>query len=137
MKTATFDYTQMSEVESSFIETVFYNEKSQELAVLMLNGSTHFYGPVPSWVYHDLVDEPSAGTVYNRNVKDVYTNLGNGAVQNVKFVRIQEGVYKTFRVTGFAVETADYSASSAAEAAKMFVEDYNDDVTVTEVTEID
>lgn len=136
MKTATFDYTDMAEVDSSFIDSVYYNEKSQELAVLMNNRHTHFYGPVASWIYDDLANEPSAGYVYNRSVRDNLTNLGNGPVQNVKFVKIQEGVYKTFRVTGVSVETADYSASSAAEAAKMFVDDF-DDVSVTEVTEVD
>jgi hypothetical protein len=136
MKTAAFDYTDMAAVDSSFIDSVYYNEKSQELAVFLLNGSTHFYGPVPYRIFNDMVHGGSAGYVYNRDVRDKLTNLGGGAVQNVKFVKIQEGVYKTFRVTGVSVETADYSAYSAAEAAKMFVEDF-DDVTVTEVTEVD
>lgn len=136
MKTATFDYTDMTEVDSSFIDSVYYNSKSQELAVFMLNGSTHFYGQVPHWIYTDFVDEPSAGYVYNRSVRDNLTNLGNGPVQDVKFVSMEIGVHKSFLVKGISEFDGTYYASSAAEAAKMFVEDF-DDVTVTEVTKVD
>ncbi len=46
----------------------------------------------------------------------------------------------TFDVSGVSVVTGTYKASSASEAAKMFVEDaskYLSDVTVTGVTEVD
>lgn len=139
MKTATFDYTDMAEVDSSFINSVYYNSKSQELAVLMLNGSTHFYGQVPGWIYTDLANEPSAGYVYNRSVRDNLTNLGHGPVQDVKFVSMENGVSKRFLVKGISKFDGTYDASSAAEAAKMFVEDINGyvgDVSVTEVSEV-
>lgn len=139
MKTATFDYTDMAEVDSSFIDSVYYNSKSSELAVKMNTGGTHFYGPVPYRVFSDIVDSNSAGGSYNRNVRDKYTNLGRGSVENVTFVSNEDGVVKTFDVTGVSLVTGTYRATSASEAAKMFAEDagmYYDDVSVTEVREI-
>jgi hypothetical protein len=139
MKTATFDYTVMAEVDSSFIDAVYYNDKTREMAVGMLNGDTHFYGDVPSKVFYDVIDGPSAGAAYNRQVKDQFTNLGNGAVHDVKFHQYEEGVLKTYDVAGVSVVSGTYQATSAAEAATMFVKDasrYLDDVSVTEVVEI-
>lgn len=139
MKTATFDYTEMAEVDSSFIDAVYYNAKTSEMAVGMLNGDTHFYGDVPAKVFYSVIDGPSAGAAYNREVKDQFTNLGNGAVHDVKFYQYEEGVLKTYDVSGVSVVSETYQATSAAEAAKMFVRDaskYLDDVSVTEVVEI-
>lgn len=139
MKTATFDYTEMAEVDSSFIDAVYYNAKTSEMAVGMLNGDTHFYGDVPAKVFYSVIDGPSAGAAYNREVKDQFTNLGNGAVHDVKFYQYEEGVLKTYDVSGISVVSGTYQATSAAEAAKMFVKDasgYLDDVSVTEVVEI-
>lgn len=139
MKTATFDYTEMAEVDSSFIDAVYYNAKTSEMAVGMLNGDTHFYGDVPAKVFYSVIDGPSAGAAYNREVKDQFTNLGNGAVHDVKFYQYEEGVLKTYDVSGVSVVSGTYQATSAAEAAKMFVKDasgYLDDVSVTEVVEI-
>ncbi|QIQ63052.1 hypothetical protein SEA_MOAB_198 [Streptomyces phage Moab] len=139
MKTATFDYTEMSVVDSSFIDAVYYNAHTNELAVGMLNGDTHFYGDVPAKIFYDIVDGPSAGSAYNRQVKDQFTNLGNGAVHDVRFYQYEENVTKTYDVAGISVVTGTFQATSAAEAAKMFVNDasrYLDGVSVTEVTEI-
>jgi hypothetical protein len=139
MKTATFDYQEMSVVDSSFIDAVYYNTETEELAVAMLNGDTHFYADVPAKVFYSMVDGSSAGAAYNREVKDQFTNIANGPVRDVRFVEHEEGVLKTFDVSGTSVVSGTYQAESAAQAARMFVKDasrYLDDVSVTEVNEI-
>lgn len=140
VKTATFDYTEMAEVESSFIDTVFYNDKTEELAVLMLNGYTHFYGDVPARVFYSIVDGASAGAAYNREVKDKFKNLGNGPVHDVKFVEHEVGVTKTFDIIGQYKISGQFSAESAAEAARKFLDEtkgyYGDNVIITEVIEV-
>lgn len=139
MKTATFDYTEMAVVDSSFIDSVYYNDKTKELAVHMLNGDTHFYGDVPAKVFYNMVDGPSAGAAYNREVKDWYTNIGNGAVHDVKFNDLEDGVTKRFNVKAVVVFQQWFDAESAADAAKQmekYMAPNYGSVSITEVNEI-
>lgn len=139
MKTATFDFTEMSVVDSSFIDAVYYNSKTSELAVGMLNGDTHFYGDVPASVYYSMIDGPSAGAAYNRQVKDQYKNLGNGPVHEVQFVEHEVGVTKRFNVKAAVVFQQWFDAESAADAAKQmekYMAPNYGTVSITEVKEV-
>src|ERR1044072_1157876 len=139
MRTATFDYTEMAVVDSSFIDAVYYNDKSSELAVSMLNGDTHFYADVPARVFYSMVDGSSAGAAYNREVKDQYTNIAGGPVHEVQFVGHEVGVTKRFNVKAVVVFQQWFDAESAADAAKQ-IEKYMapnyGSVSITEVKEV-
>ena len=139
MKTATFDYTEMAVVDSSFIDAVYYNDKSSELAVSMLNGDTHFYADVPARVFYDIVDGPSAGSAYNRKVKDQYKNIAGGPVHEVQFVEHEVGVTKTFNVRAVVEYQQWFTAESAADAAKQmekYMTPNYGSVSITEVKEV-
>ncbi|QQO39850.1 hypothetical protein SEA_BELFORT_197 [Streptomyces phage Belfort] len=139
MKTATFDYTEMAVVDSSFIDAVYYNDKTSELAVSMLNGDTHFYGAVPARTFYSLVDGPSAGAAYNREVKDQFTNLGNGPVHEVQFISYEPGVNKRFQVHATVKYQQFFDAETAANAAKQmekYMAPNYGNVSITEVKEI-
>ncbi|XAO35362.1 hypothetical protein SEA_FRANCOB_198 [Streptomyces phage Francob] len=139
MRTATFDFTEMAVVDSSFIDAVYYNSKSSELAVSMLNGDTHFYADVPARIYYSMVDGPSAGAAYNREVKDQYKNIANGPVHEVQFVEHEGGVTKRFNVKAAVVFQQWFDAESAADAAKQmekYMAPNYGSVSITEVKEI-
>ncbi|QQV92537.1 hypothetical protein SEA_MEGANTHEEKILLA_200 [Streptomyces phage MeganTheeKilla] len=139
MRTATFDYTEMAVVDSSFIDAVYYNTGTSELAVSMLNGDTHFYADVPARVFYDMVDGPSAGAAYNREVKDQYTNIAGGPVHEVQFVEHEVGVTKRFNVKAVVEFQQWFDAESAADAAKQmekYMAPNYGSVSITEVKEV-
>lgn len=140
MRTATFDYTEMAVVDSSFIDAVYYNDKSSELAVSMLNGDTHFYADVPAHVFYSMIDGSSAGAAYNREVKDQYTNIAGGPVHEVQFVEHEVGVTKRFNVKAVVVFQQWFDAESAADAAKQmekYMAPNYGSVSITEVKEVE
>ncbi|WMI33565.1 hypothetical protein SEA_KENREY_203 [Streptomyces phage Kenrey] len=139
MRTATFDYTEMAVVDSSFIDAVYYNDKTSELAVSMLNGDTHFYADVPARVFYSVVDGSSAGAAYNREVKDQYVNIAGGPVREVQFVNVEPGINKRFQVIAVVRYQQVFDAESAADAAKQmekYMAPNYGNVQITEVNEI-
>jgi hypothetical protein len=59
-------------VKSSFVEAVAYDEDNAELYVTLENGS-YAYSGVPVRVFEGMLSASSKGTYYNQCVKDTYT----------------------------------------------------------------
>jgi hypothetical protein len=143
MKTANFEYTDMSEVDSSFARAVYYNTHTRELAISLRGpySPTVIYEDVPVSVFTDLVDSDSVGSTYNQSVKSVYRNVSDGTVYDVKFSAYEEPEVKTYTVHGFVEFTATFIASSPREAAEKFAREMNsegfrpDTVKIKEVSE--
>lgn len=60
------------EITSTAIQRVRYNHKTHILAVLFHDGSHHEYANVPDDKYKDLILSPSAGTYFNREIRNNY-----------------------------------------------------------------
>ena len=59
-------------VDSSNIEAIGYDDNSQELHVQFLSGSCYVYYNVPREIFNNLMDAPSKGSYFNREIKGVY-----------------------------------------------------------------
>ena len=59
-------------VDSSNIESIGYDDASQELHVTFLSGTYYIYNNVPREVYDNLMNAPSKGSFLNREVKGIY-----------------------------------------------------------------
>lgn len=59
-------------VDSSNIEAIGYDDEAQELHVQFLSGETYIYHGVPREIFDDMVNAPSKGSYFNREVKGVY-----------------------------------------------------------------
>ncbi|MCX6582962.1 MAG: KTSC domain-containing protein [Candidatus Aminicenantes bacterium] len=59
-------------VQSSNVEGVGYDSKSQTLEVEFKNGNIYQYFDVPDAVYHEMVNAGSAGKFLINNIKGVY-----------------------------------------------------------------
>lgn len=62
----------MIPVSSSNIESIGYDEGSQEVYVRFLNTSLYVYRGVPQHEFENLRDAPSLGSYLHRNYKNVY-----------------------------------------------------------------
>ena len=63
---------QMTQVSSSNIDSIGYNEQEQGVYVRFLNGSLYVYKGVPEHEFQNLMEAPSHGSYLNRNFKNVY-----------------------------------------------------------------
>lgn len=63
---------EMIPVSSSNIDSLGYDEQSQQLYVRFLNGSIYVYKGVPLFEYQNLMQASSYGSYLNRNLKNVY-----------------------------------------------------------------
>lgn len=59
-------------VESSNIESIGYDSKSQTLEIEFLNGSIYQYFDVPQHIYDELIDADSHGKYLAANIKGHY-----------------------------------------------------------------
>ena len=59
-------------VESSNIESIGYDLKSQTLEIEFLNGSIYQYFDVPQNIYQELIDADSHGKYLAANIKGHY-----------------------------------------------------------------
>jgi len=66
------DEMEMKEVESSNISKVGFDSVKGELVVEFHNGSVYSYQNVPIYVYHLLIEAPSIGSYFNKNIKDSF-----------------------------------------------------------------
>ena len=57
---------------SSAIQRVGYNPATRELSIWFSGGRRYVYSAVPSLVYHELCEAPSAGQFVNDRVKGRY-----------------------------------------------------------------
>ena len=62
----------MIPVSSSNIESIGYDEQSEQVYVRFLNGSLYVYKGVPLHEFENLRDAPSLGSYLHRNYKNVY-----------------------------------------------------------------
>lgn len=60
-------------ISSSTIGRVKYNLDNQELTVEFLSGADYVYSKVPQKIYTGLINAPSAGKYFWKNVRDKYT----------------------------------------------------------------
>ena len=66
------DVTMIS-VSSSNIESIGYNDQSQEVHVRFLDGSEYIYKGVPQHEFDTLLNAPSKGSYLHRNYKNVFS----------------------------------------------------------------
>ena len=59
-------------VESSDIESIGYDSRSQTLEIEFLKGSVYQYFDVPGYIYRDLMNADSHGKYFSANIKGVY-----------------------------------------------------------------
>lgn len=62
----------MTEVESSLIESIGYDDAKHELFVKFRGKGLYIYANVPASVYDDLISAPSYGSFFIRNIKGTY-----------------------------------------------------------------
>ena len=64
---------EMHYVDSSNVEAIGYDDKSQELYVRFLkSGETYIYSGVEEWVFEDFLQAESPGTYLNVEIKGRY-----------------------------------------------------------------
>ena len=63
---------EMTQVSSSNIAEIGYDESTQEVYVRFLNNSLYVYKGVPPFEYEGLLNAPSVGSYLHRNYKNVY-----------------------------------------------------------------
>lgn len=63
---------EMIQVSSSNIDSIGYDEQSQEVYVRFLNGSLYVYKGVPAYEFQSFLEAPSHGSYLHRNFKNVY-----------------------------------------------------------------
>lgn len=62
----------MQWVDSSSLEKVGYDEDKLELHIVFKSGSSYVYRDVPPHIFDQLIEAPSKGSFFNREVKNVY-----------------------------------------------------------------
>lgn len=151
MKTATFEYTHKTEVDSSLAEAIYYNAENKTMAIQfnsksgMTTGSA-IYDEVPKAFYDGFVTVSSIGRTYNGFVKVTFPNISEGTVYGVKYVLAgtpiegeKDASVRDYVVSGHIRHTQSYRAESAKAASQMFIdtlveEGYDvDELVVTEV----
>ena len=63
---------EMNFIDSSNIESIGYDDDTQELHVQFLSSGHYIYRDVPREIFDDLMNAPSKGSFLNREVKGVY-----------------------------------------------------------------
>lgn len=63
---------EMTQVSSSNIDSIGYDEQNQQVYVRFLNGSLYIYKGVPQHEFQNLSEAPSIGSYLNRNFKNTY-----------------------------------------------------------------
>jgi len=143
VKTAVFQYTHKTEVDSSVAHTVYYSADEQTMAIQFHNGSSAFYGSVPESFYRGFVTLSSIGGTYNSYVKKVFPNVSGGTVYNVNYVDASEKKEETsesrYLVHGYIRVSGTFTAASRGKAMEQFLDSLTEDgydeeeIAVTEV----
>jgi hypothetical protein len=66
---------EMTEVKSSLISAIGYDEAQKELTVELKKGGTYSYRPVPHAVYTAMLEAVSVGSFFLRNIKGQYPHI--------------------------------------------------------------
>ena len=64
---------QYTDVTSSNIEKVGYDDDTETLGVIFGSGTTYHYGGVPKEIYENFISAPSAGQFFHREIMNQYT----------------------------------------------------------------
>jgi len=124
MKTARFDYTDMSEVVSSAIDALYYNSDSGELAVKFNYSGTAFYEGVPYEIFRRVSESDSPGSAYNNLIRGNFQNTSGGTIADVTFAshddNANEELVNSYTVAGFVEFSHEIYAKSPREAAEKF-----------------
>lgn len=157
MKTAVFEYTHKTEVDSSLAQAVYYNADEQAMAIEFHDGAyqtgSAIYGEVPEAFYRGFVGVDSIGRVYNSYVKHTFPSLSEGTVYDVTYTDssakienapVEKAAEKpetlAYEVRGYVRHVGKILAGSRKEAAEKFAASLTDegylieDIAVTEVT---
>lgn len=152
MKTARFEYTHMSEVDSSLAQALYYNADEKTLALEfhsnVYDTPSAIYGEVPQAFYEGLLTVDSLGKVYNTFIKKTFPNVSEGTVYDVEYVDIssqtlvkkseETGEY-VFKVRGYIRHEDTFRANTRLEAQQAFLDSLlaegypEDSLAVTEV----
>lgn len=65
-------YPEMKSVASSNVDSIGYDQETQEVYVRFLNNSLYVYKNVPKIEFDGLEHAPSIGSYIHRNFKNVY-----------------------------------------------------------------
>lgn len=63
---------EMTQVSSSNIASVGYDQLNEIVCVQFLNGTEYIYKGVPQHEFDGLLNAPSVGSYLNRNFKNIY-----------------------------------------------------------------
>ena len=63
---------EMIPVSSSNVESIGYDAETQTLQIRFLNGGVYLYRNVPPMEFEQLLNAPSIGSYFNRNIKGSY-----------------------------------------------------------------
>jgi hypothetical protein len=133
-----FEYTDKTDLDSSWLKAAYYNTVTGELAVEMSNGSSYAYTNVPSKIFAGIRQSISAGSYYNRNIQGQYTNAYGGSVwmtYGIMEELVPVAEQKTFTVRATVEFEASVTASDLDEAVKVFLES-NKDVPGIKIKEV-
>jgi hypothetical protein len=149
VKTARFEYTHMSEVDSSLAQALYYNADEKTLALEfhsnVYDTPSAIYGEVPQAFYEGLLTVDSLGKVYNTFIKKTFPNVSEGTVYDVEYVDASARVSgektprNTYMVKGYIRYQDTFEADSLEGAREQFLdtltgEGYDgNDLAVTEV----
>lgn len=130
-------YIDKAEVNSSSIDSLYYNKNGQRLWVKFVNGNIAGYAGVPVSVFNEFKNAPSVGRYYNNWVKGAYTGL-NGDVDLVQSWDEVPNVVSstptfTYEVKYVKTETLSVTAASESEALEKARETV-DEKSITSIT---
>lgn len=134
MKTATFEYTHKTEVDSSLAQAVYYNERNQTMAIEFHDAAyqtgSAIYGEVPKAFYEGFVTLNSIGKTYNSYVKSTFPNVSSGTVYDVDYVDLnsdQKDATSRYMVKGYVRHEGTFTAGSQEEARELFLDSLTED----------
>lgn len=135
MKTAQFEYTHKTEVDSSLAQAVYYNANDRTMAVEFVSGiyntGSAIYEEVPQAFYEGFVTLDSIGKNYNSFVKSTFKNVSEGTVYDVEYVDYNSKQApeetNTYIVHGYIRVKTAIDAKNSATARQLFLADLIED----------
>lgn len=148
MKTAQFEYTHKTEVDSTLAQAVYYNAHEKTMAVEFISGvydtGSAIYAEVPQAFYDGFVSLNSIGKNYNSFVKSTFKNVSEGTVYNVEYIDYNSKTVQepdaVYSVKGYVRHEGSFAATNRHEAISKFLDSLTEDgyaeedLAVTEVT---
>lgn len=130
MKTATFKYTDKTDIDSSLGTAVYYDAAGEYMAIEFHTGGSAFYGEVPEAFYKGFVTLDSIGKTYNSYVKNRFPEVSDGTVYNVNYVDANATVAdqtNRYMVKGYVRHQGTFTAGSQEDARQLFLDSLSND----------